>query len=81
MGNVHDPAIIAPMQYEEVDIGETLPARCLRGPLAVTDGGHTVCPATEPGRALWTDKWRAFGNRSPTGRKGRGPVAPPAEGS
>src|SRR5262245_61019899 len=30
IGNVHDPAIIAPMQYEEIDIGETLPARCLR---------------------------------------------------
>src|SRR2546429_7374861 len=30
MGNVHDPAIVAPMQYEEIDIGETLPARCLR---------------------------------------------------
>jgi hypothetical protein len=30
MGNTHDPAIIAPMQYEEIDIGETLPARCLR---------------------------------------------------
>src|ERR1700746_434462 len=30
MGNVHDPALIAPMQYEEIDIGEALPARCLR---------------------------------------------------
>jgi ATPase family associated with various cellular activities (AAA) len=30
MGNVHDPAIIAPMQYEEIDIGDPLPARCLR---------------------------------------------------
>ena len=30
IGNAHDPAIIAPMQYEEIDIGETLPARCLR---------------------------------------------------
>ena len=30
MGNVHDPALISPMQYEEIDIGETLPARCLR---------------------------------------------------
>lgn len=30
IGNVHDPALIAPMQYEEIDIGETLPARCLR---------------------------------------------------
>ena len=30
MANVHDPAVIAPLQYEEIDIGETLPARCLR---------------------------------------------------
>lgn len=30
MGNTHDPAIVAPMQYEEIDIGEMLPARCLR---------------------------------------------------
>jgi len=29
MGNAHDPAIIAPMQYDEIDIGEALPARCL----------------------------------------------------
>ena len=30
MGNVHDPAVIAPMQFEEIDMGEALPARCLR---------------------------------------------------
>src|ERR1700757_249024 len=30
MQNVHDPAVISPLQYEEVDIGETMPARCLR---------------------------------------------------
>jgi hypothetical protein len=30
MGNVHDPALIAPIEYEEIDVGETLPARCLR---------------------------------------------------
>src|ERR1700746_2241980 len=30
MQNVHDPAVISPLQYEEVDIGDTLPARCLR---------------------------------------------------
>jgi len=27
MANAHDPATIAPMQYEAIDIGETLPAR------------------------------------------------------
>src|SRR5690242_1203672 len=30
MGNVHDPTVIAPMQYEEIDIGHPSPARCLR---------------------------------------------------
>jgi hypothetical protein len=30
MQNVHDPAVISPLQYEEVDIGDTAPARCLR---------------------------------------------------
>jgi hypothetical protein len=29
MGDVHYPAVIAPLQYEEIDIGEALPARCL----------------------------------------------------
>ena len=40
-GNVHDPAIIAPMQYEEVDVGETLPARCLRQALWLSRRGKT----------------------------------------
>lgn len=26
----HQPVVIAPLQHEEVDVGETLPARCLR---------------------------------------------------
>jgi hypothetical protein len=30
MQNIHDPAVISPLQYEEIDIGDTLPARCLR---------------------------------------------------
>jgi hypothetical protein len=30
MQNVHDAAVISPLQYEEVDIGKTTPARCLR---------------------------------------------------
>jgi len=39
MQNLHDPAVISPLQYEEVDIGETMPARCLRQGLwlAVSD--------------------------------------------
>ena len=28
--NSHDPVVIAPLQHEEIDIGETLPVRCLR---------------------------------------------------
>src|SRR5690242_6268746 len=29
-GNPHYPVVIGPLQYEEVDIGETLAARCIR---------------------------------------------------
>ena len=41
MGNVHDPAVIAPMQYEEIDIGDTLPARCLRQALWLSRVANT----------------------------------------
>jgi ATPase family associated with various cellular activities (AAA) len=41
MGNAHDPAVIAPMQYEEIDIGEVLPARCLRQALWLSRMGDT----------------------------------------
>ena len=41
MGNVHDPAIIAPMQYEEIDIGDPLPARCLRQGLWLSRAENT----------------------------------------
>ena len=30
IANEHDPAVIGPLQHEEVDIGDTMPARCLR---------------------------------------------------
>jgi hypothetical protein len=30
IGNEHDPVLIGPLQHEEVDIGEAMPARCLR---------------------------------------------------
>lgn len=30
MGNQHYPVVIGPLQHEEIDIGEALPARCLR---------------------------------------------------
>jgi AAA+ superfamily predicted ATPase len=42
MGNAHDPAIISPMQFEEVDIGEAAPARCLRRALWMS--GHNGTP-------------------------------------
>jgi hypothetical protein len=39
LGNQHFPVVIGPLQNEEIDIGETLPARCLRqGLLLVQDG-------------------------------------------
>ncbi|HVO82689.1 MAG TPA: ATP-binding protein [Terriglobales bacterium] len=30
LSNQHDPVVISPLQHEEVDIGEVLPARCVR---------------------------------------------------
>jgi len=56
IGNVHDPAIIAPMQYEEIDIGETLPARCLRQALWLAQEGGApfallLSPADHFGRS------------------------------
>jgi len=38
MGNAHDPAVIAPLQFEEIDIGDPLPARCLRRALWLMRG-------------------------------------------
>ncbi len=41
MQNVHDPAVISPLQYEEMDIGDTTPARCLRQGLWLSRAGKT----------------------------------------
>lgn len=56
IGNVHDPALIAPMQYQEIDIGEALPARCLRQALWLSRIANTpfallLSPAEHYGRA------------------------------
>ena len=40
MGNRHYPVIIGPLQHEEIDIGETLPARCLRMGLWLAKDGE-----------------------------------------
>lgn len=37
----NDPVVISPLQYEEVDIGDTLPARCLRQGLWLSLSGKT----------------------------------------
>jgi len=41
MQNIHDPAVISPLQYEEVDIGGVTPARCLRQGLWLSVSGKT----------------------------------------
>jgi ATPase family protein associated with various cellular activities (AAA) len=38
--NAHDPALISPLQYEEVDIGDVAPARCLRQGLWLSLSGN-----------------------------------------
>lgn len=42
MGSQHNPVVVGPLQYEEIDIGEILPARCLR--LAVWFAKHQGTP-------------------------------------
>jgi hypothetical protein len=39
LGNQHFPVVVAPLQHEEIDIGETLPARCLRQGLWLAQEG------------------------------------------
>ena len=39
LGNQHFPVVIGPLQNEEIDIGETLPARCLRQGLWLVQDG------------------------------------------
>lgn len=39
LGNQHFPVVIGPLQNEEIDIGETLPARCLRQGLWLVHDG------------------------------------------
>jgi AAA+ superfamily predicted ATPase len=54
-GNMHYPAVIGPLQHEEIDIGETLPARCLRqglwlGEHAGTPFAFLLSPASRYGQ-------------------------------
>ena len=56
MGNAHDPAIIGPTQYEEIDIGNPMPARCLRQALWLSKTDQTpfallLSPAEHFGRS------------------------------
>ncbi len=55
MGNQHFPVVIGPLQHEEIDIGETLPARCLRQALWLAKESETpyallLSPASYYGR-------------------------------
>jgi ATP-dependent 26S proteasome regulatory subunit len=40
-GDQHNPVVISPLQHEEVDIGEALPARCLRQAMWLSHEGRT----------------------------------------
>jgi ATP-dependent 26S proteasome regulatory subunit len=40
-GDQHNPVVIGPLQHEEVDIGEALPARCLRQAIWLSHHGRT----------------------------------------
>jgi hypothetical protein len=56
MGNRHDPTVIGPTQYEEIDIGNPLPSRCLRQALWTSKTDQTpfallLSPAEQFGRS------------------------------
>jgi len=56
MGNRHDPTVIGPTQYEEIDIGNPLPSRCLRQALWASKTDQTpfallLSPAEQFGRS------------------------------
>src|SRR6266404_3698796 len=82
MGNVHDPrhhcpnAVRGDRHRRDVACALSTP-----GPLAIANEGHTVCPAIEPGGALWTDKRSAFGNRGTPRRRRCRPLPRSAKGS
>jgi len=40
-GDQHNPVVISPLQHEEVDIGDALPARCLRQAIWLSHEGRT----------------------------------------
>jgi hypothetical protein len=55
IGNRHNPVIIGPLQHEEIDIGEALPARCMRHAIWLSRENSTLfglllSPATNFGR-------------------------------
>jgi len=55
LANPHDPAVVGPLQHEEVEIGDTLPARCLRQGLwlsnrELTPFGLLLSPAIRYGQ-------------------------------
>ena len=49
LGNHHSRVVIGPLQYEEIDIGDTLPIRCVRHALwLVKDGGLPFALVVSP---------------------------------
>jgi hypothetical protein len=59
LGNPHYPVVIGPLQHEEIDIGETMPARCLRQGVWLSAETKTpfavlVSPAVRFGRSEGT---------------------------
>lgn len=55
LSNQHYPVVVAPLQHEEIDIGDALPARCLKQGLWLAKSGGTpfallLSPGTNFGR-------------------------------
>jgi hypothetical protein len=59
LGNHHSQVVIGPLQYEEIDIGEVLPARCVRRALWLAQDGRfpfalMLGPASRYGQSTGT---------------------------
>lgn len=72
LANGHTKVVVGPLQYEEIDIGEALPIRCVReGVVACQRRSDAI--RVDPGTrdALRCRGWYEYRDRCSTGREGR----------
>jgi hypothetical protein len=77
LGNSHSKPVIGPLQYEEVDVGEALPARCIRQALWLGAYEKTrIALVIAPGPALRSHTRGVSRNCHAAWRKRRGSSKP-----